>query len=125
MAKYFGRIGFATSQENPADSGIYEDVMVEHNYHGDVLDLKSRYKSNSINGTNDLITIDVEFSIMADSFAYQNLSNMKYIEYLGEFWKIETISPDRPRLKITIGGIWNGSIADRTSPDSEENPGLE
>lgn len=124
MAKYCGRIGIATSQENPVGSGIYEDTIIERLYYGEVFDLRSRYKAND-NGINDNITIDVEFSILADPFAYQNLPSMKYIEYLGELWKIETISPDRPRLKITIGGIWNGSIADRTSPDSEENPGLE
>lgn len=124
MAKYYGKIGYAICQENPVGSGIWEDIVEEHYHRGDVYDLKSRYK-RGINGINDSITFDVEFSILSDPYASHNISNMKYIEYMGELWKIETITPERPRIKITIGGIWNGSIADRTSPDSEENPGLE
>lgn len=110
MAKYHGIIGFCKSVENPEGSGIYEDKVVERNYYGDVQNTAHKWKDrNEINNTS---LIEAEFSILADAYAYLNFTNMKYIEYLGEFWSIVNATPERPRINIKIGGVWNGQRAD-------------
>lgn len=119
MAKFYGRIGYATPTEDPVGSGIYIDKFVDHFHYGDVINIRPSYRENDA-GINKKLTLNCEFSILADEFLYQNCSYMKYIEYMGAFWEITSFSFERPRLTITIGGIWNGDVAE---PEPEGSSG--
>jgi hypothetical protein len=37
MARFFGKVGYAASAENPVGSGIWVDVITEYSYYGDIL----------------------------------------------------------------------------------------
>lgn len=113
MAKYYGIIGYCEELEIPEGSGIYEDVVTERRYYGDVTNTAHRWKNN--NEINNTSLLEAEFSILADPYAYQKFTKMKYIEYMGEFWSITNVTPERPRLTIKIGGVWNGKRADTES----------
>lgn len=102
--KWFGKIGFSVTEEKRP--GIFMPKIVERNYVGDVFKLSSRYASTE--HLNDDISISNEISIIADPFAYENFSHMKYIEFMGTLWNISNITVERPRLRLTIGGIYNG-----------------
>lgn len=104
MSRYFGKVGYATTNETRP--GIYTPTITERTYYGDVT--RKNYRWDSNDHINDDLMMNVEFSIMADEFAYQNCSEIKYIEYLGVKWKVHTITPQRPRLILTIGGKYNG-----------------
>lgn len=107
MAKWFGKIGYSTTEE--VEPGIYESIIKELPYRGDVM--SSRWKRQSSGEINDNISLANVISIVADPFAYQNCSKMVYIEYLGALWKISDIEVQSPRLLITIGGVYNGEQA--------------
>lgn len=113
MGRYFGTVGYAISTERmttdvpPQHTGIFEDVIVEKEYYGDATNLSSRWSSGD--QVNDNLQINVNISILADAFAYQNFSRIKYVEYMGVKWKVEKITPERPRLILTLGGEYNGS----------------
>ena len=103
MAKYYGSIGYADSIET--SPGVWTDTYTERNYSGDVQKLTRRWQAGE--GVNDDLTINNIISIIADPFAYQNFHKMKYIEWMGAFWKITNVEVQRPRLILTIGGVFD------------------
>lgn len=105
MAKFAGKIGFSETFED--EPGVWKERIIERNYYGDILKQSRRWESAS-NTTNDTPTIQNTFSILADSFMYENCYAMRYISYLGQNWKIASVTIDRPRISITIGGLYNG-----------------
>lgn len=110
MAKFYGKIGFAQTLQTTVgqqSTGIWEDVIVEKYYKGDILrDTRRWDKGESVN---DDLNISNKISIVADSFAVNNLYNMKYIQFMGAFWKVTEVSVEYPRLVLSIGGVYNGN----------------
>ena len=104
MAKWFGTIGFADTVE--IRPGVWEEQITEAKYYGDVI--KNSRILQTGDQVNDSINIANQFSIVADPFAKNHFHKMRYIEYLGVKWKISTVEDQRPRLILTIGGLWNG-----------------
>lgn len=105
MAKWYGTIGYAeTKQTSP---GVWRDEITERKYSGDVIRNSNRWSASS-ESTNDDLNINNQISILADPFAYQNFHSMKYIEFMGAKWKITSVDVQRPRLILTIGGVYNG-----------------
>lgn len=105
MAKFFGPIGFSISVETRP--GVWKDRIEEHKYMGDVRRMSSRW-SASPESTNDDLTLNNQFSIVADAFARNHFHSMKYISYMGTNWKVTSVEVQSPRLIITIGGVYNG-----------------
>lgn len=104
MSKWYGKIGYAISAET--EPGIWENTIVERNYFGDIIsDRRKRQNSGEVNDNINLANV---ISIIADPFAYQNCSNMAYVEIMGSKWKITDIEIQSPRLLLTIGGVYNG-----------------
>jgi hypothetical protein len=104
MAKFYGEIGFAETIE--IRPGVWKPSTTERMYSGDIIKNVRRWQVNE--GLNDDISISNEVSILADPFVYSNLHNMRYVKWLGSSWKITKIDIKRPRVLITIGGVYNG-----------------
>lgn len=104
MAKYYGVIGYAESIET--SPGVYKDQVTERMYFGDLL--QNARSLNSSENLNDDINVANKISIVADPFAYDNFHSMKYVEFMGAKWKISKVEVQRPRLILTIGGVYNG-----------------
>ena len=107
MAKFYGKIGFVTTVEDPDNPGVWNEKPVEKEYRGELISVRRRLQSTS-NSVNDNITISNELSIVADPYANENMYAMRYAIFGGAKWKIETIEVAYPRLKLLIGGIYNG-----------------
>lgn len=103
MAKYYGNIGFATQVET--SPGIWEDVVLPRPYKGDVLRNGRRWDNNQ-ESINDNFTITNQFSIVSDAFLYSHIPAMRYLEYMGTKFKITSVSIDRPRVTIDVGGVY-------------------
>lgn len=107
MGKYYGKVGFAVSEEYPEGSGIWIDHVVERFYYGDT----QRYtnaKWTSGESVNDNLQINNQISILADPFATQHFSQIKFVEFMGAAWKVTNAEAMRPRILLTLGGEWNG-----------------
>lgn len=104
MAKFYSVIGYAEQVET--SSGVWEDTITERNYTIDIIRRASGW-STTTESTNDNLTINNQFSILADPFAYQNFHSMKYIVYMGTKWKITNVEVQYPRLNLTVGGVYN------------------
>lgn len=104
MAKFYGKVGFAvTSETSP---GVWTDEITERYYYGDINRNRRRWAAGS--GVNDNLLITNEISIVADPFASNNLANIRYVGYMGALWKIESAEVEYPRIKLTVGGVYNG-----------------
>jgi hypothetical protein len=106
MAKYYGAIGYAETTE--AAPGVWAASITERNYSGDVVKMSRRWQAGE--NLNDDLTLNNQISIVADPFAYQNFHAMRYIKWMGTAWKIVNIDVQRPRLILTIGGVYNNGI---------------
>lgn len=104
MNKFFGAIGYAETQETEA--GVWEEVIVERNYYGDVRRWARRLVSSS--EINDSIDVNNELSIIADPYAYSNFSNIRYVVWMDNKWKVSNVTVEYPRLTLSIGGLYNG-----------------
>ena len=109
MAKWCGIIGYVGQQVETVP-GVWKDEIIERKYKGDLTSVRSRWSTPS-DSTNDDLTINNQISIVADPFAYDNFRSMKYVEFAGTKWKIESIEVKYPRLVLTIGGVYNGEQA--------------
>lgn len=118
MARYYGNIGFAIQVED--EPGIWVDKIVTRPYKGDVLRNGRRY-DNSEN-INDNFTITNQFSIISDAFLYSHVPAMRYLEYLGSKFKIVSADIERPRVTISVGGVYVSEDSTvETSGDSGES----
>jgi hypothetical protein len=105
MAKMQGTVGYGLPIET--SPGIWEDSMITRPVVCEVTRFNSRLSSNA-NSSNDDFSLNVQCSFIADAFAIAHFSFIKYIEYLGTKWKITGVEVQRPRLILTLGGVYNG-----------------
>lgn len=104
MSKYFGKVGYGVPEETRP--GVYKPQIVEKEYYGDIVRNIRRYEGSG--KVNDDLNINMSLSIVADPFAYQNFHQIKYAEYMGAKWKASSVEVQRPRLILTLGGVYNG-----------------
>lgn len=105
MAKWYGIIGYGISTE--VSPGVWQDEIVKRNYSGDVKRLYGKW-SEASNSTNDDFSTNNQISIISDPFAEQNFTQMRYIVFMGVKWKIISADIKRPRIIISLGGVYNG-----------------
>jgi len=103
MAKYYGKIGYAISEE--VKPGVWKKRITEREYFGDII--RNTRKLQSSGNLNDNIIVSNEISIVADPFANENFHSMLYIEFMGAKWKISNVEVQYPRLNLTIGEVYN------------------
>lgn len=103
--KFSGMIGFAHTEE--VRKNIFQEVIVEKPYKGDLLRKSKRWQSGE-QQPNDNLTINHNISIVANQFAYENLHEIRYVVYRGVPWKVTSITDEKPRLILEVGGIYNG-----------------
>lgn len=105
MGKFYGKIGFLRTVEEPEESSIWVEKLEEREYYGDIVRDSRRWAS--ADKLNDDLTISNQFSVIADAFAYENFGAMKYVEFLGVKWKVTDVEVQYPRLIISVGGVYN------------------
>ena len=104
MAKWYGKVGFATTVET--EPGIWKNKIVEESYFCDLL---SNFRKLQNSGeVNDDVNIANKISMVADPFAVNNFHAIRYAEYLGTNWKVTDVEVQYPRLILSLGGVYNG-----------------
>lgn len=103
MAKFYGVIGYVEFVDKGL--GVWEEVTTERKYTGDILRNTRRWENGQ--NLNDNLNINNQFSIVADAYAYDHFFAMRYISWMGTRWKVTNVEVQRPRLILTIGGVYN------------------
>ena len=103
MAKYYGHVGYGVNVL--IRPGVYSTDPTEREVFGDI------FKDTSLNkkgeGLNDDISLSMKISFIADPFATNNYSQIKYATHMGAKWKVNSIDVQFPRLVLTLGGVYN------------------
>ncbi|HAQ03002.1 TPA: hypothetical protein DCQ22_03875 [Candidatus Nomurabacteria bacterium] len=105
MAMFYGKIGYAIEEETAP--GVWESVITEKSYRGNIVRNNQRWQPSE--NLNDDLVLNNQISIIADTFALQNVGTMRYITWAGISWKITNVDIQRPRLLLTIGGVYNAN----------------
>lgn len=103
MAKFSGIVGFDMSKET--SPGVWTEEIVERSYKGDVIKNFIRWENGQ--QLNDNLNLNNSISIVADAFAFEHIGVIRYVKWMGSVWKVTGIDVQRPRLVLTIGGVYN------------------
>ena len=105
MARFHGKVGFTIFVDDQT-TGIPDEQVVEKTYFGTVSEHRRSWQ------TSDMVTDDLQLgnqiSITANDFAYKHASAICYCEFMGGLWKVTSIRVARPRIILTLGGVYNG-----------------
>lgn len=104
MAKLRGPIGYAIQRETAP--GVWEDVVEEHICSAQLL--RSAWSTRSSDGVNDDLKLSNKISVLMNQYTNNPDYRMNYIYFRGIRWRIESIEEVRPRLILTLGGVYNG-----------------
>ena len=106
MAKYYVEIGFAEVKEVPVNSGIWKEVITPRKYVADMT--QNHMRPVGSEHLNDNIKVQNQLSIVADPIARENFHAMRYVEFMGAKWKVNSVDVQYPRLILTMGEVYNG-----------------
>lgn len=101
--KYCGYIGFSETKET--EEGIWEEIITEKFYHGDILN--PGYKTENSENVNDNYRITNRISVVIDTYLYAHYHILKYVELYGVKWEVRSASLNEKRLVISLGGVYN------------------
>lgn len=107
MAKFYGTIGYGITKESETSPGVWIDEFIERNYTGDVL--RNMRNWRMAENVNPDITVSDTISIIADGYALENLHSMKYVKWRGATLAVISITVERPRVILEIGGLFSGA----------------
>jgi hypothetical protein len=110
MSKYAGLVGYVTQEESVP--GVWSQVEKTSTMKGDII----RQSSTNGNGArisdtgkiNDDISLSHRVSLLGDAYAFNNYYAIKWIKIDGHKWQVTSVELQRPRIIITVGGLWNG-----------------
>lgn len=106
--RWYGKIGYDVTEETRP--GIWETRPVERYYYGDVIRNTGRWSMTS-ESTNGSMSVNNQISVVADPYAYEHFHHIRYVEFMGDICDVTSIEVQRPRLILTIGGVYNGEQA--------------
>lgn len=112
MARFFGEVGYGDTVET--EPGVWQDVITERKYYGDVLRNTRRLESGD--KVNSNISVSNSISIVADAFITASFHRIKYVTWMGQKWTVTNVEVKPPRLIFDLGEVWNGPTG--TTPNA-------
>lgn len=104
MNKWYGNVGYVETAE--VQPGIWDEQETVRPYYGEFVKKSSKFQvSGEVNDDRD---VSVELSIVADPYSDLHFCSIRYVEFGGVKWKVNTVEPRRPRLILSLGGEYNG-----------------
>jgi hypothetical protein len=104
MARFAGSVGYVTQEEHVP--GVWSPVETIKMMKGDVIRLSSTYQDNG--KVNSDMSLSHRVSLIGDAYAFENYFKLKWINFNGLKVEISAIEMQRPRIIVTLGGVWNG-----------------
>lgn len=104
MARFHGKIGFGQAVETKP--GSWEDAITEKSYYGDVDRANQMFQQGE--HLQDDVKVNASISIVADAYANEHISAIRYVVWAGVYWKVSSVDIQRPRLILQLGEVYNG-----------------
>lgn len=107
MARFYGEIGYGeTAEQSP---GVWEDSIIERPYYGEVI--RNTRRLDGGGKVIDDLSVSNSISVVADAYAYAHFFAIKYVRWMGVLWTVTEVEVQRPRLILSLGGVYNGPTA--------------
>ena len=90
--KCSGKIGYARTEET--SPGIYQEIIIEKQYYGDV-----------VRNTN--IKLNNSISVLCNNYMSGNLGCIRYLTFKKSKWKVSSIEIKDNRMIFTLGDLYN------------------
>lgn len=103
MAKYAGLVGYVTQTETVP--GVWTPVSNSRSMRGDIIRQASSQNGDKVNTD---ITLSHRVSLIGDAYAFDNYFYIKWIVIDGAKWEVTSVEIQRPRIIVSLGGLWNG-----------------
>ena len=110
MAKWYGKVGYISTEEVETAPGVWKAIPTEREYYGDLVRNHKRFEAVQ-QQVNDDIKLQNEISIVADPYALQNFQDIRYVTIGETAWKVTSVDVQFPRLTLSVGGVYNGEQA--------------
>jgi hypothetical protein len=89
---------------------VWIDQITEYQYFGDVI-RNSRYLQEDIETVNSDIKVQNSISVVADQYANEHFFAIRYVEWAGTLWTVDSVEVQPPRLLLRLGRVYNGPTA--------------
>ena len=105
--KFYGKIGYI--QDVEVTPGRHEEqVIAERDAYGDVITYRRRLENTDQQNKNLQLSNDI--SILMDPFASEHFHEIRYVLWQNVRWETTSVQLEWPRLKISLGGVYNGPV---------------
>lgn len=103
MGVFYDKIGFVeTVTKTP---GVWISEYIEKEYPGVISRLSRRWqRTDKINSD---IDVNLVLSLIMDDYVEKHVDAIRYVVYNGVKWSVTNIEIDRPRITLTVGGVYN------------------
>lgn len=103
MARFSGLVGYVVEEETAP--GVWRPVEKARMMKGDIIHQVSRHDKGD--EVNDDVVLNHRISLIGDAYAFGNYYNIKWVKMDSIKWKVSSIEIARPRLLVSLGGIWH------------------
>ncbi len=99
----YGTFGFSITKE--VEPGVYEEVIEEKEMYYNIL--KDNFAQTDNNNSNQDISFNKTISVLYSDYLQKNISHLRYVEFMGIKVNVRSVSPNYPRLTLSLGGFYN------------------
>ena len=98
--KEYALIGFKYTEN--IGHGVWKPVVTEKKYYMDVnrVSWYNRQSQQTVNGT---FTVNNTVSILLNPFLLEHYTQIEWIEFHGNKWKVSSVDLEPPRINLSIG----------------------
>ena len=111
MRKFAGYVGFVLDTE--VKPGVFMPRAVEKFYKGEINNQYRRWDQQQ--EVSDQLTLSEEITIVTNSYLLENIGAIRYVVRHGTRWAVKSIGIKAPKIVLTLGGEYNGVIAEETN----------
>lgn len=104
MAKFAGLVGYVTQEET--SPGVWSPVENPIMMKGDIIGQRANVLNDR--NVNSDITLNHRVSLLGDSYAFDNYYTIRWVIFRGRKVEVSSIEVQRPRIILSLGGLWNG-----------------
>jgi hypothetical protein len=104
MSRFAGLVGYVTQEET--SPGVWSPVNDSKMMRGDII--RQGLTSSDNGKVNGDISLNHRVSLMGDKYAFDNCYYIKWVEINSLKWEVTSVELQRPRIILTLGGLWNG-----------------
>lgn len=102
--RFSGKVGYGETVETAP--GVHKNLITERTQFGDVI--RNSLKFQSGESVNNDLSVSNSISIVADAYAREHFSAIRYVDWAGTKWSVTDIELRSPRLILGLGGVYNG-----------------